>query len=35
MLPLIGFIALICLATSVLVTPPDRRRLTGRPKDRR
>ncbi len=32
MLALIGFIALFCLWTSVLVTPPDRRRLSGRPK---
>lgn len=30
--PLIAFVALICLTTSVLVTPPNRRRLTGRPK---
>ncbi len=33
--PVLAFVALIWITTSVLVTPPDRQRWTGRPKDRR
>lgn len=33
MAPLLAFVVLICLTTSVIVTPPDRHRLTGRPKE--